>query len=465
MNIHSQSLFPALAPDLILKKQAGRWHIVDMSARLAAADAEKIAQLKGRFVEQVFPDCSPPLASLLDELLEQGQDVLNIKLRLRPAANPLLANFRLAGLSADYVAPLAQIFLRPESIASRQETGYAGLIGTSPAMREVFRKIELYAATEAAVVITGETGCGKELVASALHQRSQRSQGPFAAINCSAISEQLLESELFGHEKGAFTGAIRTHRGHFEQAQHGSLFLDEIGEMPLQVQSKLLRVLEDGRIQPVGSEASKPVDVRIIAATNISLEQAVHQGRFRADLYHRLAVLRIHLPPLRQRNEDIALLADHFLHQFNLRYHKQIQRFTPEAINILDAYLWPGNVRELRNLIERLVIENQAPAISARALGEWVRERQSFNPASGEFSTAGAEPLLSMREFPTETDYIDVKALSSDKNAPPDRASLQQAFIRAQGNIAAAARLLGIHRATFYRHLHRLGLSREDLGQ
>lgn len=463
MDTNSQTLLPALAPDLILKKHAGRWQIVEMSARLATAGTAKGAQLKGRFVEQVFPDSTPPLPPLLDELLEQGQDVHNVKIRLRPATGSLLADFRLAGLSADYIAPMAQVFLRPESVASRLETGYAGLIGQSPAMREVFRKIELYAATEAAVVITGETGCGKELVASALHQRSQRSQGPFAAINCSAISEQLLESELFGHEKGAFTGAIRSHRGHFEQAQHGSLFLDEIGEMPLQVQSKLLRVLEDGRIQPVGSETSKRVDVRIIAATNIPLEQAVQRGQFRADLYHRLAVLRIHLPPLRQRNEDIALLADHFLQQFNRRYHKQIQRFTPDAINILEAYLWPGNVRELRNLIERLVIENHAPAISARALGEWVRERQSFDSGTTEFAPVMDAPLLSLHQPATDGDYIDVKTLSNDNKSRPSRASLQQAFIRANGNIAAAARLLGMHRATFYRHLRRLGLSREEL--
>jgi transcriptional regulator with GAF, ATPase, and Fis domain len=463
MNTKSQTLLPALAPDLILKKQAGRWQIVEMSARLAKAGTEKGAQLKGRFVEQVFPASSPPLSPLLDDLLEQGQDVHDIKIRLRPAASSLLADFRLAGLSSDYIAPMAQIFLRPESIASRLETGYAGLIGQSPAMREVFRKIELYAATEAAVVITGETGCGKELVAGALHQRSQRSQGPFAAINCSAISEQLLESELFGHEKGAFTGAIRSHRGHFEQAQHGSLFLDEIGEMPLQVQSKLLRVLENGHIQPVGSETSKQVDVRIIAATNIPLEQAVHQGQFRADLYHRLAVLRIHLPPLRQRSEDIALLADHFLQQFNRRYHKQIQRFTPEAMNILEAYLWPGNVRELRNLIERLVIENQTPAISARALGEWVRERQSFGSGAAEFAPEMEAPLLALSQPPANGDYIDIKTLPKDNNSCPSRASLQQAFVRSNGNIAAAARLLGMHRATFYRHLHRLGLSREEL--
>lgn len=459
----AQTNLPAVAPDLRLRKEAGYWQITEISTRLAAVCSSTPASLKGRLLDQVFPQSTPSLSPLIDEVVSRGQDLTDVKLRLQSDASSLLADFRFSGLDDDYITPLVQISFRSENIVSQLEAGYAGLIGSSPAMREVFRKIKLYAVTDASVVITGETGCGKELVASALHQQSMRRQGPFVAINCSAISEQLLESELFGHEKGAFTGAIRAHRGHFAQADAGTLFLDEIGEMPLHTQSKLLRVLEDGRIQPVGSEQSHKVDVRVVAATNIPPEKAVNDGRFRADLYHRLAVLRIHIPALRERSEDIPLLAEHFLRLFNQRYHKQIERLTPEAMSILSAYLWPGNIRELRNLIERLVIETQAPAIGGRALAEWVRERQSFQPGGLQLAIRPTTALATVIEGQTQPQVIDVDLIADPAVGNIDHAALQQAYHQTDGNIAAASRLLGIHRATFYRHLQRLGLRREDL--
>ena len=320
----------------------------------------------------------PSLDELASEVLEQGLDLSNVKLRLAPDQAELLADVQFAGLTEDYQGQLVRINLRGETIASRQEIGFRNLIGSSPAMRELFRKIRLYGASDAAVIITGETGAGKELVAQALHAESARADKPFAELNCTALSEQLLESEMFGHERGAFTGAVREHRGYFERADGGSLFLDEIGDMPLHIQSKLLRVLEDGRVQRVGGERSRQVDVRVIGATNVPLEQAVAERRFRADLYHRLAVLRIHLPPLRERPEDIPLLADQFLRQFNSKYQKGVQRLTSEAIRLLQAYLWPGNVRELRNVLERVVVEAETEAIGARAFTEWIRERQQF---------------------------------------------------------------------------------------
>jgi transcriptional regulator with GAF, ATPase, and Fis domain len=455
-----ESNLPAVIPDLLLRRIAGCWQIGEISTRLATLRDATPASLAGRLFDQIFPQCSPQLSPLLDDLVRSGQDLLDVKLRLLPQAAPLLADFHLSGLSENFAGPLVRVSLRPEGVASQLKTGYAGMIGRSPAMREVFRKIELYADTEASVVITGETGCGKELVASALHRHGGRQQGPFAALNCSAISEQLLESELFGHEKGAFTGALRTHRGYFEQADGGTLFLDEIGDMPLHTQSKLLRVLEDGWIQPVGSERSRRVDVRVVAATNVPLEKAVSDGRFRADLYHRLAVLRIHLPALRERSEDVPLLAEYFLRQFNARYRKQIERLTPEAISILSAYLWPGNIRELRNLLERLVIETEAPAIGGRALAEWVRERQTFQ-AAGLSPTPTTAALVPVAENYPDSSIIDIELLP--EVAEIDRAALRRAFRQADGNIAAAARLLGIHRATYYRHMKRLNLSREDL--
>ncbi|MCF6179133.1 MAG: sigma-54 dependent transcriptional regulator [Geopsychrobacter sp.] len=459
----SSTHLPAVVPDLLLHKKAGLWQVRQISARLASLCNISQKSLIGRLLSRLFPHSSPPLEPLLDEVANSEQHLNGVKLRLGPDGDSFLADLHFAGRDQSY-SPQVQISLRAESLASQLETGYAGLIGTSPAMREVFRKIELYADTEATVVITGETGCGKELVASALHRQSGRSQGPFAAINCSAISEQLLESELFGHDKGAFTGAIRAHRGHFEQADGGTLFLDEVGDMPLVTQGKLLRVLEDGQIQPVGSERSRKVEVRVVAATNVPLEQAVSDGRFRADLYHRLAVLRIHLPALRDRGEDIALLVEHFLQQFNRRYQKQIARFTPEAMSILRAYLWPGNIRELRNLVERLVIETQAAAIGGRALAEWVRERQAFQPGGLQLTPLSTRAPLSPGEDSTDSSVIDIELLSASP-ARIDRAALQSAFQRADGNLSAAARLLGIHRATFYRHLERLDLKRSDLSR
>ncbi len=458
-----QSNLPAVIPDLLLKqKNTGSWQISEISTRLASASGATSSSITGRMLDQVFPQCSPPLSPLLDDLVRSGRDLTDVRLRLLPEADSLLADFHLSGLTEDFSGHLVRVSLRAESVASQLETGYAGLIGRSPVMRDVFRKIELYADTEATVVITGETGCGKELVASALHQRGGRQHGPFAAINCSAISEQLLESELFGHEKGAFTGAVRAHHGHFEQADGGTLFLDEIGEMPLHTQSKLLRVLEDGQIQPVGSERSRKVNVRVVAATNVPLEKGVSEGKFRADLYHRLAVLRIHLPALRERSEDLPLLTEHFLQQFNSRYQKQIERFSPDAMSILSAYLWPGNVRELRNLIERLVIETQAPAIGGRALAEWVRERQAFQP-DNLLSQATSTALVPVIAAHADRSVIDVETMPDVSVAEIDRDALQRAFRQAEGNIAAAARLLGIHRATYYRYLKRLNLRREDL--
>jgi transcriptional regulator with PAS, ATPase and Fis domain len=338
-------------------------------------------------------------------------------------------------------------------------------------MREVFRKIRLYAASDATVIITGETGAGKELVAQALHLESRRHDKPFAALNCTAISEQLLESELFGHERGAFTGAVRDHRGYFERADRGTLFLDELGDMPLATQSKLLRVLEDGQVVRVGSEVPRKVDVRVIGATNVPLEQAVAKKEFRADLYHRLAVLRIHLPPLRERSEDIPLLADRFLAQFGRHYGKPVKRLTAEAVRLLQSYLWPGNVRELRNVIERVVVESETEAIGARAFTEWIRERQQFaddlpvaRPTDSRTSLPASLPVALPWSGGTERSAPHLSA-QRDRRSKKDLSeeAIRRAYAVADGNLSAAARHLGIHRATLYRHLQRLGIKRDQL--
>jgi DNA-binding NtrC family response regulator len=232
---------------------------------------------------------------------------------------------------------------------SIQET----IIGRSPAMQEVFKMIGRVSRSDAPVMITGESGAGKELVAGAIHKFSPRVQKEFVAINVTAIPDNLLESEIFGHEKGAFTGAMSMRVGRFEQCDGGTLFLDEIGDMPLAVQSKLLRVLQEGEFSRVGSNQKLKCDVRVLAATNKDLEAEVEKGTFREDLFYRLNVVRIHIPPLRERREDVRLLAEFFLHRISGRRRGAVMRFTEDALGFLEAYDWPGNVRELENTIQR----------------------------------------------------------------------------------------------------------------
>jgi transcriptional regulator with GAF, ATPase, and Fis domain len=358
-------------------------------------------------------------------------------------------------------------------------------------------KIEIYGPTDAPVVITGETGTGKELAARALHTVSQRHRQPFVAVNCAALSEELLESELFGHERGAFTSAVRSHRGRFERAHEGTLFLDEIGELPLRLQAKLLRVLEEGRIERVGGEREVNVDVRLISATNVSLERAVQAREFRLDLYHRLDVLRINMPPLRERVDDIPLLVEHFLGQLNERYQRHVRGLTPDAIALLQQYSWPGNIRELRNVLERVHVETAGDVIGRKAFLEWVEERSRFYPGSWDLRAreaaraerpalippyAGAVRPTRPMLYSGSDEIIDVvpqrldPTLSSASVAdaidvtpePPreiTRERLEHAYRQAEGNITQAAKLLGVHKATLYRRMKALGITREALSQ
>jgi sigma-54 specific flagellar transcriptional regulator A len=373
---------------------------------------------------------------------------------------------------------------------SRNGKEVAGLIGQSPALRQVFRKIEIYGPTDAPVVITGETGTGKELAARAIHTFSQRKRHPFMAVNCAALSEDLLESELFGHEKGAFTSAIRSHRGRFERAHEGTLFLDEIGEMPLRVQAKLLRVIEEGVIERVGGEREVAVDVRLVSATNVPLELAVQSRQFRLDLYHRLEVLRLHMPALRERLEDMPLLVEHFLQLLNNKYGRHIHRLTPEAIALLQSYSWPGNIRELRNVLERVYVETAGDVIGRKAFDEWVEERTRYYPGTWDLQArqsaraerpalippyrGPAQPVAALLPSGRDAEQvIDVVPRHVEIFAPepavPEapqeltRERLEYAYRQAGGNITQAAKFLGVHKATLYRRMKALGLSRDDL--
>jgi sigma-54 specific flagellar transcriptional regulator A len=343
-------------------------------------------------------------------------------------------------------------------------------------MQNVFNKVRMYAVSDAPVLITGETGAGKEGIAAAIHKLSKRSSAPFVTMNCSAITETLFESELFGHEKGSFTGAIKTHRGRFERADGGTLFLDEIGDLPLASQAKLLRVLETSMIEKVGSEKAVRVNVRIVAATNHNLEKSSNDKSFRSDLFYRINALQIRIPPLRQRPEDLEPLIQHFIAVLNQKYDRNVVCLTREAVQLLKQYQWPGNVRELRNLMERLFAENQTEVIGLRALKEWYQERRSAAEQAGNdyqevtilpYQQAIPLGLSSHDERIIPAEFIKGNATENfsetgnGKNLGKD--DLKRAYQMSGGNITKASEMLGIHKATFYRHLKNLNLSREDL--
>lgn len=314
------------------------------------------------------------------------------------------------------------------NLAKAQAT--SDIIGSSPAFTQVLTMVETVAPSEATILITGESGTGKEVIAKAIHSLSRRNTGPYVAINCAALTETLLESELFGHEKGAFTGADKRHDGRFTQADGGTLFLDEIGEMPLLMQAKLLRAIQEKELVRVGGSKPEKVDVRIIAATNRDILEEVQKGHFREDLYYRLNVVSIELPPLRERREDIAPLANHFLQIFAQKNNKSITGFTPTAMHCLIHYQWPGNVRELENIIERAVVLLLGDTISERELPEAMRLPQENTPL---LPTDGA-PL------PLE----DV-----------EKSAILHALHHVGGNKTEAAKLLGITRKTLHTKLQK----------
>jgi DNA-binding NtrC family response regulator len=287
-------------------------------------------------------------------------------------------------LTVDNVLKLKR--LEDENRDLRQRVGKHELVYEGPAMRRVMAQVDRVAASEARVCILGETGTGKELIARALHERSHRAEGPFVTLNCAAVPGELIESELFGHEKGSFTGAASRHTGKFEQANRGTLFLDEIGDMPLVMQAKLLRVLEEGQVERVGGDRSIAVDVRAIVATHRNLDELVKRGTFRQDLYHRVYVFPLLLPPLRERIDDIRALAAYFAARISEQNGWKPKPFAPEAIEELQRYQWPGNVRELRNVVERLLLLSDGPVDRAAV--------RLALPHAASDAIAGAAPAL-----------------------------------------------------------------------
>jgi DNA-binding NtrC family response regulator len=311
------------------------------------------------------------------------------------------------------------------------------IIGKSEEMQNIFKLVDKVAETDSTILIYGESGTGKELIARAIHYRSQRSNGPFVSINCGALPESLLESELFGHVKGSFTGAIKDKEGLFKVAQGGTFFLDEVGETSLTIQVKLLRVLQEREVIPVGGTNPIKVDVRLIAATNADLEKAIKHDRFRPDLYYRLNVIPVHLPPLRKRRDDVPLLVNHFLTKFNDSLEPEKQKgITKESMEVLMGYDWPGNVRELENVVERAVILEDSKLITVESLPDKLRRRE---PSTQRLITDKAQ--VTLEEL--EREYL-IKVLN-DTSWQKKKASA----------------ILGINASTLYRKIQRYGLEKE----
>ena len=333
--------------------------------------------------------------------------------------------------------------LEQENRELKQRVGKHQIVWSGEAMKRVMAQIDRVAASESRVCIYGETGTGKELAARTLHDKSNRASGPFVTLNCAAVPAELIESELFGHEKGSFTGAAGRHIGKFEQAHHGTLFLDEIGDMPLAMQAKLLRVLEEGEVERVGGDKPVSVDVRVIVATHRNLEELVAEGKFRQDLFHRVYVFPLVLPALRERREDIPTLVAHFAKMVSAQNGWKPMAFAPEAIDALSHYAWPGNVRELRNVVERVMLLAAEDRVDRTAVETALPRLKSTSSSAGAF-IGGSGPLAErVDSFEKQTILAELKNHSY--------------------NMTATARELGLERSHLYKKCQQLGIDLASL--
>jgi nitrogen regulation protein NR(I) len=345
-----------------------------------------------------------------------------------------------------------RLMREPVTLPDAPVEGRTALVGTSRAMQEVCKEIGRVAAKPVTVLIRGETGTGKELIARAIYQHSPRAKAPFIAINCAAIPENLLESELFGHERGAFTGAEQRRIGRFEQAHKGTLFLDEIGDLPPNTQVKLLRVLQQQTFQRVGGAEAISVDVRVIAATHRNLEAMIREGRFREDLFHRLNVVCLQLPPLRERRDDIPVLVEHFLRKYAADFGIASPTISSDAVAVLQADSWPGNVRELENVTRRLLLAARGLSINVDAV------RQTLVARSANTTPAGYSFISFAGDLLARAQQGELEDAHARMVAEAERELLTQAIVLAEGNQAKAARWLGLSRLTLREKLKQLGL-------
>jgi two-component system, NtrC family, response regulator AtoC len=421
--------------------------------RHAPSLGEGLELMRGRTWDAVLLSLDLPAVdmALVERVVESGVPAGSLVLSAsRPTMQAMVESSRLgvlglvaapvdarelAGLlrevsAGDEVVPLA---------AGEEEGDEDAAIGASPAMLEVFRMVGRVAGSPATVLILGQSGTGKELVAKAIHRNSPRAAGPFVAINCAAIPENLLESELFGHEKGAFTGAITRKIGRFERAHGGTLFLDEIGDMSLSLQSKILRALQEREIERVGGEGRIPVDVRVVAATNRDLRAAIGDGTFREDLYFRLAVVTLNLPRLADRGSDLDLLIRHFVARYAVRYGRQVRGVARPVFDLLHRHPWPGNVRELKNVLERAVLLAHGPVLLPDHLPlDQLRPPEPDAPAEDGSPLPGYAPEMALADV--------------------ERLHIREVLKLVKGHLGRASEVLGVHRNTLTRKIREYGL-------
>jgi two-component system nitrogen regulation response regulator GlnG len=408
----------------------------------------RIRQIDAR-IPVVFITAAPEAHHAIEAMKEGAYDYL-----IKPLDTQHLR--RVVGQALE----LSRLSREPAVVAEsppEEERGDA-IIGCCPAMLEVFKAIGRVAAQDVVVLITGESGTGKELVARAIYQYGARAKGPFLAINCAAIPDTLLESELFGHEKGAFTGAERRRIGKFEQCSGGTLFLDEVGDMPLATQPKVLRLLQDQAFERVGGNETIRTDVRLIAATNRDLEEEAAQGRYRADLYYRLGVFTIHLPTLRQRGDDLPVLVSHYLRRFNRELGREVRGVTPEAMDLLRSYSWPGNIRELQSILKQALLRVTGPILAAEFLPAPLSA--ILGPPRIEGTAPDHDPAMPPVESILLRWMQECKEhLYQHVHSQIDQHLLPLVLRSTGGNQLQAARILGITRRTLRLKLRELGLS------
>jgi len=376
------------------------------------------------------------------DLLNRDRKRVPVRITLGPVYN----NRKTPSCYIETVEDLRPLKELDETLSSAYQ--FKNIIGKSPQMEKLFQILPVIAQSDSSVLLTGETGTGKDLLAEAIHQASSRAKGPFVKVNCGALPETLLESELFGHKKGAFTGAVKDKIGRFHLAHHGTLYLTEIGDLPLPLQVKLLTFLDDRTVFPLGSTKAFVADVRIIAATHRDLKDMVQKGLFREDLFFRLNVLRLRIPPLRERQGDIRLLLEHFLDTFTTKFNSRIRGFSARSLNLLTRYPYPGNVRELKNIVEYAVNICREGLIYPRHLPAYLTEPQSFSPTDTEEKKT-FEDTKPGEEIPTAPvgTWRDM-----------ERRLIADALLKAQGNRTRAARMLGWGRSTLWRKIKAHGL-------
>jgi two-component system, NtrC family, response regulator AtoC len=452
MSAASRSTAPALDSLLsaALESLAGPALVVNTELKLAAATPEALHRLGPLRPGTPLHTLLAPAESShsLEALLEHGQEEAALVLGPGPACTVRIRTLPIGAAGET----LGWVVLLGEALPAVEEELFHGLWTRDAGMRHLFRMVEKVARTESSVLVRGESGTGKELVAQALHELSPRRKGPFRALNCAALPPSLLESELFGHVRGAFTGAVRDSPGHFRLADKGTLFLDEVAELPLDLQAKLLRVLETRTVIPVGGRSPVPVDVRIVAATHRALRREVEAGRFRADLMYRLRVVPLFLPTLRERRGDILPLARRFLDELQRHGARRVERLAPAACRLLESHPWPGNVRELRNVMEYAYVIGEGPLLLETDLPPEFLEHSAPAQAQVTVKVEAPAPVAASELVP---------APAAPQPLPPpfeelSPEALQQALARAGGNRTLAARMLGISRVTLWRRLRAL---------